>query len=36
MTSRSASLSEQDIEKIFEDKDSQTQKIDEGGKGAVC
>ena len=35
MTSRFASLTEQDIEKIIEDKDSQnTKKIDEGGKGA--
>ena len=39
MTSRFASLTEQDNEKIFEDKDSQNtkhKKVDEGGKGAVC
>ena len=37
MTSRFASLTEQDIEKIVEDEDSQnTKKVDEGGKGAVC
>ena len=37
MTSRIASLTEQDIEKIVEDKDLQnTKKVDEGGKGAVC
>ena len=29
-------MTEQDIEEIVEDKVSQTQKIDEGGKGAVC
>ena len=33
-----ALLTQQDIEKIVEDKDSQTKhkKVDEGGKGAVC
>ena len=36
MTSRFASLTVQDIEKVVEDKDSKTQKVDEGGKGAVC
>ena len=36
MTSRFASLTEQDIEKIVEDKDSKHKKVDEGGKGAVC
>ena len=31
-----ASLTEQDIEKIVEDKDDKHRKVDEGGKGAVC
>ena len=33
-----ALLTQQDIEKIVEDKDSQTKhkKVDEGGEGAVC
>ena len=36
MTSRFASLNEQETEKIVEDKESQnTKKVDEGGKGAV-
>ena len=35
MTSRFASFSEQDIKKVVEDKNSQTQNVDEGGKGAV-
>ena len=37
MTSKFASLTEQDIEKIVEDKDrTKHKKVDEGGKGAVC
>ena len=36
MTSKFASLTDEDIEKIVEDKDSQnTKKVDESGKGAV-
>ena len=37
MTSKFASLTEQDIEKIVEDKDrTKHKKVDEGGKGAVA
>ena len=36
MTSRFASLTEQDIEKVVENRTHKHKKVDEGGKGAVC